>query len=75
MTELTELQKWANARVKEHAKTLNKPIVREVLGRYESKSAPGVMYMVERIGNKIVCNCPGYVYRQRCKHTETHKNA
>jgi|14_taG_2_1085336.scaffolds.fasta_scaffold06139_8 hypothetical protein len=72
---ITELRAWANARVKEHTKTLSKPTVREVLGRYESKSASGVTYMVERMGNKIVCNCPGYVYRQRCKHAEIHKNA
>ena len=70
---ITELRAWANARVKEHAKTLSKPTVREVLGRYESKSAPGVVYAVEKVGSSIVCNCPGYVYRKRCRHTESHR--
>ena len=38
--------------------------------KFESKSDPGSFYVVQVIGNKIKCNCPG-VWRskdRKCKH-------
>jgi hypothetical protein len=38
--------------------------------KFESKSEPGSFYVVQVIGNKIKCNCPG-VWRskdRKCKH-------
>ena len=37
--------------------------------KYESGSVPGLMYNVKRTGDNLTCNCPGYVYRRKCKHT------
>ena len=68
---MTELQVWANARVKAYdvaRKTAPKPVV---LARPQSKSNPKVKYMVTKLANGIVnCNCPGFVWRKRCCHTK-----
>jgi len=74
---ITELQAWANARVKEHAKQNSALLERtkrnEVLAKHKSKSDPGVVYIVQRIGSSIICNCPGYVFRKRCRHVTEEK--
>jgi hypothetical protein len=35
----------------------------------------GKKYTLEKIAGKYVCNCPGYTFRQKCKHSdEMNKN-
>ena len=46
-----------------------------VVATYESRSVPGLMYNVKRTGDNLTCNCPGYVYRRTCRHTNTAKVA
>jgi hypothetical protein len=37
-------------------------------------SDSGKTYTVELIGDKYTCNCVGYAYRGKCKHSEKIKN-
>ncbi len=68
---MTELQLWANKRVKEYdaaRQAAPKPVV---LARPQSKSNPKVKYMLIQYPNgNIQCNCPGFVWRKRCCHTK-----
>ena len=40
----------------------------KLVAKYESGSVPGLMYSVKKTGDNLTCNCPGFVYRRRCKH-------
>jgi len=51
------------------AATQIKVVPPRLLATYESGSVPGLMYNVKRTGDNLICNCPGYVYRRKCKHT------
>ena len=37
---------------------------------WKVKSDSGKEYIVQKIGNKYSCNCVGYGYRGKCKHSE-----
>jgi len=71
--DILSLREWANKRVKEHAEELRKQRTknkRQVFGRFQSKSSPTVVYTVEKLGNSMICNCPGFIFRKSCKHTK-----
>ena len=53
------------------AATQIKVVPPRLIATYESESVPGLMYTVKRTGDNLTCNCPGYVYRRKCKHTVT----
>ena len=36
---------------------------------WKVKSSSGSTYTVSRINGKLKCNCPGFRWRQKCKHT------
>jgi uncharacterized protein YhbP (UPF0306 family) len=38
--------------------------------QWQVKSDSGKVYTVELIGGKYSCNCVGYGYRNKCKHSE-----
>jgi len=38
--------------------------------QWQVKSDSGKVYIVELIGSKYSCNCVGYGYRGKCKHSE-----
>tara|TARA_B100001079_G_C15896565_1_gene291824 strand:+ start:139 stop:396 length:258 start_codon:yes stop_codon:yes gene_type:complete len=41
----------------------------KLVAKYESGSAPGLMYSVHLDrSDKLTCTCPGFVYRRRCRH-------
>ena len=40
----------------------------KLVAKYESGSVPGLMYSVKKTGAKLTCTCPGFVYRNKCKH-------
>ena len=50
------------------ASTQIKVVMPEFVAKYESGSVPGLMYSVKKTGDNLTCNCPGFVYRRRCKH-------
>ena len=71
---LTELQVWANKRVQEHKAQMSLRAPPKVIARPQSSSNPKVKYMVTQYSNgDKVCNCPGFLYRRRCKHTMRYK--
>jgi len=53
------------------AATQIKVVPPRLVATYESGSVPGLMYSVMKTGDNLTCNCPGYVYRRKCKHTVT----
>tara|TARA_B100000524_G_C23407790_1_gene283071 strand:- start:123 stop:458 length:336 start_codon:yes stop_codon:yes gene_type:complete len=43
----------------------------ETLAKFESKSSPGLFYLVKKVNNRIECDCPGFKFRKgKCKHTK-----
>ena len=41
----------------------------ELVATYESGSMQGLMYKVYKDWkDNLTCNCPGFVYRRKCKH-------
>jgi phosphoribosyl-AMP cyclohydrolase len=42
--------------------------------QWQVKSDSGKVYTVELIGGKYSCNCVGYGYRNKCKHSEQVRN-
>ena len=41
----------------------------ELVATYESRSVQGLMYKVYKDWkDNLTCNCPGFVYRRKCKH-------
>ena len=52
------------------AATQIKVVPPRLVATYESGSVPGLMYNVKQTGDTLTCNCPGYVYRRKCKHTK-----
>ena len=51
------------------AATQVKVVPLELVGTYESGSVQGLMYKVYKDWqDKLTCNCPGFVYRRKCKH-------
>ena len=42
---------------------------------WQVKSDSGKTYIVELIGEKYHCNCVGYAYRGKCKHSDEIKKA
>ena len=46
-----------------------KVIPPELVATYESGSVQGLMYKVYKDWkDNLTCNCPGFVYRRKCKH-------
>ena len=52
------------------AKSQVKVVPLKLVATYESGSVQGLMYKVYKDWkNSLTCNCPGFVYRRKCKHT------
>jgi hypothetical protein len=58
------------------AKTLQSPdkTLQSDFPSWQVVSDSGKTYTVELIGNHYHCNCIGYAYRGKCKHSEEIKN-
>ena len=51
------------------AATQIKVVPPELVATYESGSMQGLMYKVYKDWkDNLTCNCPGFVYRRKCKH-------
>lgn len=48
---------------------------RELVGnaRYDSRSGGGEYVVNEYSDGDIVCNCPGFQYRKKCRHVEHYR--
>ena len=54
-----------------YAKGLQLSVEEEITTpHWKVKSDSGKEYIVQKIGNKYSCNCVGYGYRGKCKHSE-----
>lgn len=69
--------KEENEKLDSYAKMYNQPILNgEVLGIEEKfaswtvDGSKGNTYIVELIGDKYHCSCPGYGFRGKCKHSD-----
>ena len=51
------------------------PPVANNINIFMVKSDSGKEYTVEKIDGKYSCNCVGFAYRGKCKHSEQVKNA
>jgi hypothetical protein len=51
------------------------PPVANNINIFMVKSDSGREYTVEKINNKYSCNCVGFAYRGKCKHSEQIKEA
>lgn len=49
------------------AKPVKQPIAKETI---EVEGSKGKKYILEKLGGRYVCNCPGYQFRRSCKHSE-----
>jgi hypothetical protein len=79
MSYIDELQAWANERVAEyeanketnqgnwHWPTSPSTIKFEMLNTFKSKTSSAV-YTVFDYNGRIKCNCPGFSFRNKCRH-------
>lgn len=50
---------------------MGKPAKQEVVRKFHVKSSKGDKeYVVEVVGDKIRCSCPGHIYNRKCKHAD-----
>lgn len=45
----------------------------KILAVIKSSSNPNVSYKIKAYAGKITCDCPGYQFRKKCKHTLKYK--
>ena len=51
------------------AKPVQQPIAKETI---EVEGSKGKKYILEKLGGRYVCSCPGYQFRRSCKHSEAY---
>jgi len=49
------------------AKPVQQPIAKETI---EVEGSNGKKYILEKLGGRYVCSCPGYQFRRSCKHSQ-----
>jgi len=69
---IVNLREWANQRVRDYDEEKDKKSYK--LPPIKTYKIPGSGNNVYTItiseNNDILCSCPGFTYRRRCKHTE-----
>ncbi len=70
MDSIKERQRWATKVAKKHKTRMGdyKPTPVEVLGKFASKSSSAT-YTVTSQGKTVKCNCPGFTFKKKCRHT------
>ena len=64
-----KLRAWANERVADYERNRAAGVgKRKIVDTFESKTSNAV-YTVFDYKGSITCNCPGFTYRRKCKHT------
>ena len=66
------LQAWANecVRREEADRKKFKPVKPIRAARFPSMTTRGISYDVIRWNGRVTCSCPGFQYRNKCKHIE-----
>ena len=72
---IRDLRIWANQRVQEdllsrRKNTLPLPPIKT----YKIQGSGNNIYTLTVCGTHKSCSCPGFVYRQKCKHSLLYKN-
>ena len=68
MSYFEELQAWDNERVADYERNRAAGVgKREIVDTFASKTSNAV-YTVFDYNGKITCNCPGFTFRQNCRH-------
>ena len=62
---IKRLTEWANSRVREYER--NRPKL-PTIKTYKIPGSKGNVYTITIRDNIKNCSCPGFVYRQKCKH-------
>ena len=70
---IRSLRAFAQSCVDGYELSKPKPIIKRLLGSFNSSSSKGVVYKVYGQGKLIICSCPGYTFRKHCKHTKEFK--
>ena len=65
---IANLREWANKRVRDYEK--NHPKLPPIKTYKIPGSGNNVYTITISENNDILCSCPGFTYRRRCKHTE-----
>ena len=63
---IKRLTEWANSKVREYSRNHPKLPSMKI---YKIPGSNGNTYTLTVSGRNVLCSCPGYVYRQKCKHT------
>ena len=69
---IRDLRVWANQRVSEDFEARKKnPLPLPPIKTYKIPGSGNNVYTITiSENNDILCSCPGFTYRRRCKHTE-----
>jgi hypothetical protein len=67
---IRSLRAFAQSCVENYELSKPVPVIRKLLGSFNSSSSKGVVYKVYMLGKLINCTCPGYTFRKHCKHTK-----
>ena len=62
---IKRLTEWANSRVREYER--NRPKL-PTIKTYKIPGSSGNVYTITISKDSVNCSCPGFVYRQKCKH-------
>ena len=62
---IKRLTEWANSRVREYER--NRPKL-PTIKTYKISGSKGNVYTITISKDSVNCSCPGFVYRQKCKH-------
>ena len=68
---IMDLREWANRRVRDYDEEKKKPYELPTIKTYKIPGSGNNVYTITiSENNDILCSCPGFTYRRRCKHTE-----
>ena len=65
---IVNLREWANKRVREDLEARRNPLPLPPIKTYKIQGSNNNIYTLTVKGTHKSCSCPGYQFRQKCKH-------
>jgi len=65
---IVNLREWANRKVQEDIVARRNPLPLSPIKTYKIQGSGNNIYTLTVRGNQKSCSCPGYQFRQKCKH-------